>query len=62
MRHLILVVVVFALFLAACGTQCMDFAPELIDFDAITARFFSDDERILTQYASVPTRLSPSEE
>jgi hypothetical protein len=49
-------------FLAACGTQGMAFAPELVDSDAITARSFADDECFLTLAAAVPARLNPDEE
>ena len=49
-------------FLAACGTQGMAFAPELVDSDAITARSFADDECFLALAAAVPARLNPDEE
>ena len=49
-------------FLAACGTQGMAFAPELVDADAITARSFADDECFLALAAAVPARLNPDEE
>ena len=62
MRYLIFVVVVFALFLAACGSQGMAVAPELVDPDAITARAFGNDECFLILAAAVPARLNPDAE
>ncbi len=50
------------LFLAACGSQGMAVAPELIDSDAITARAFAKDQCFLTLTAPVPARLNPDAE
>lgn len=44
---------------AACGSEGMAVAPELIDPDAITARAFGDDECFITLAAAVPARLNP---
>ena len=50
------------LFLAACGSEGMAVAPELIDPDAITARAFGAAECFVTLPEDVPARFNPDPE
>jgi len=57
-----LLILLLALFLAACGSGGMAVAPELVDPDAVTARAFGVDECTLAFAAAVPARLNPNPE